>query len=774
MSLHTIGAPIATTRIRHFGDFACRIPIMEKKELVHLSDDDPVRKLITETPDLKSNPVGVLVHNALVNKLEGATPGRHSEFLRSGDTFRSIFFPKYSSPEKDVVSSYIGLDDEWWSDFSVAVLCQSMYYQTSDLRPQLMIDDINSAVDDHNTNLRSEVVKLYSHALICHFMKYSGNLEAAKTKYIQNICTPEWVTYKEKQYNDGTLKNPEWEEFNHWAKLSGLGASDAEIANTINTLKSMGLRILPDVDVDTWRSYTSPWFDDLSHSDIDSDARDGEVRSEYIPSWGPYPVFMKEENSFEFTADSQPGNKYRQPPSGSCFTGDTLVLLKGGFLKPIKDITSDEYVQTWSGCLRKVMFVSSPPTGNRSMYSINGLGFKFTRTHPFLNAVNTGPRYLAISPLSVLHMIPMLSYEGVGQMAVGSKLLGFSLSTATTCAIDVTKIEEVSVSGELVYDLILEPDSSGQFEYIVGTSDALFVVTSELPAFHNCTNEELAAGATILKMVSSGSDLHSALYDKVGHDNFRGKLHWEIHKISSYLFSIPADHSSVSSSGDEVNLKSKSDFLSFLTKSMEYFCSNGFYNVPGGIAFEYLMSALMLRIASHLTLSHRITPKNVASTNILALSLLDVHLISSPLTDEVAIFIDINGTTTDCVIKIQDAGLGRFGARINKVQYMSFPLPSKEVVDVKFKLAINGGTCTLTSSTYMYRFPFEGQLYYRLPVFGTDGVEIGMLNIDMRCLTKSEMEEEKASNEKNIDICDHVSNTGVQAYLEHLVALTSV
>lgn len=81
---------------------------------------------------------------------------------------------------------------------------QSMYYQTSDLRSQLRIDSINSAMDNFNVTIREKAVKWYAHVLLKDYMKYTGDIQKAKNTYIDQICTSAWVTDKMKQYNDGT------------------------------------------------------------------------------------------------------------------------------------------------------------------------------------------------------------------------------------------------------------------------------------------------------------------------------------------------------------------------------------------------------------------------------------------------------------------------------------------------------------------------------------------------------------------------------------------
>ena len=225
-------------------------------EGLSLSPNDPIYKLIVNTPDINSNPVGSVARNALISQLKRSLPGRHSEFLRTGELFVDIFLPNHSAaPYEGDVIAQTGLNDGWWSDFSTAVLCQSMYWQTSDIRGQLLIDKINTDVGSYNSSLQGKAVQWYSHVLFLDFMKYNGDRCQAKKVYIDQITSERWVTYKMKQYIDHTWYNVAWEEFHHWVKLSALGASDDEIDAVINKLRGLGLRIYPDVDVSKWRDY---------------------------------------------------------------------------------------------------------------------------------------------------------------------------------------------------------------------------------------------------------------------------------------------------------------------------------------------------------------------------------------------------------------------------------------------------------------------------------------------------------------------------------------
>ena len=106
--------------------------------------------------------------------------------MPKGDTFCHIFYPSYPSvPYEGNVSDATGLSSNFWSDFSVAVLCQSIHWQTSDARHSLDMDRVNSDVSKHNNSVRAKAVTWYAYVLFRDYMKYHGNHDLAKQIYME-------------------------------------------------------------------------------------------------------------------------------------------------------------------------------------------------------------------------------------------------------------------------------------------------------------------------------------------------------------------------------------------------------------------------------------------------------------------------------------------------------------------------------------------------------------------------------------------------------------
>ena len=80
--------------------------------------------------------------------------------------FSSLFFPSYSSVRYEGnISAVTGHDDNWCPNFSVAVLCQSIYWQTMLTRGAVNKSVVDQDVDSFNSTMRSKAVGFYTHVL---------------------------------------------------------------------------------------------------------------------------------------------------------------------------------------------------------------------------------------------------------------------------------------------------------------------------------------------------------------------------------------------------------------------------------------------------------------------------------------------------------------------------------------------------------------------------------------------------------------------------------
>ena len=273
----------------------------------HLRVSDSTKRLIATHPNISTNPYGKICKSSFISKLKNRIPGSYKDirpYSPQSHSFRGLFFPLYSFARYEGdISAVTGLDDNWWSNFSVAVLCQSIYWQTKSTRGAVNKTVVDQDVDSFNSTMRSKAVAFYTHVLAKE-LPLSPN-QSTLNEYISVITDPVWIQYHLKQYNDGTWNNKEWCIFHHWVKLSALGASDKKLNDVISKI-SATLPIPPVVSANSWRNYITPWMnpDRVDHIDIDNEARSKELATKVninpTPMTPSLPVRIKEGYSRDF------------------------------------------------------------------------------------------------------------------------------------------------------------------------------------------------------------------------------------------------------------------------------------------------------------------------------------------------------------------------------------------------------------------------------------------------------------------------------------------
>ncbi|NJK31089.1 MAG: hypothetical protein HC927_01005 [Deltaproteobacteria bacterium] len=442
----------------------------------------------------QGGPCCTIARNAWVNRIKGATPGRYSGWPVAGASFRQIFFPSYEMvPLQNQVSSITGLGNDWWSGLAVVVLCQTMYQQTSNLRGQLLKQKINAEINSHNTTLRGKSSSWYGHVVAQRFQPFLDAVAAAPSQtlaetYCRGLRSDAWVLAKTEQYVDGNWPNIDWELFNHWIKLNQLGLSISDIDCLIHELKNKGLPVPANVDVGSWPTYMG-WSSPAAISWKDFGEAIGPILKEKCQVYpgAMFPSCMKEHNSFEFTANTQPGSPYRQPPGASCFHGATRVLMADAITKTISEVAIGDMVATPSGSAR-VVVVARPPRAGRTLFSIDGIDVRFTRTHPLVTVGGSGrshpPQLASMAPLDTIGAVPTLGQLGMAPIEVGVLLAGRG-ADGTRTPLMVTRIDSHPPNDddgdELLYDVVVEVPKTAVSEYFVGDGSTWFVAASEVP-----------------------------------------------------------------------------------------------------------------------------------------------------------------------------------------------------------------------------------------------------------------------------------------------------
>ena len=565
------------------------------------------QKLAASLPEFNGN-VPSTAWNVLINRLKGAIPGVHSQAWPkpSGPSFREIFFPNYSPTNyEDQVSNITGLDNNWWSDFSVATLCQIMYYVTSNLRSQLVISKINGVVDDKNNSLWAIAYKWYGYILSQVHLHYQEAIQQAPdlnqlaTTYANHLDSDAWVLAKTTQYEQGNWQNQEWELVNHCIILVELGQTIESINELINNLKGRGLPIPPSVDAGQWMNYAGwpGWRGWINCETMRADATNGileKVCTSYPGS--SYPSCMDEENSFEFTAGSQPGEQYRSVPSSSCFTAQTKVLMADGNVKAIAEVKVGEKVRTPKG-MATVNIVATPPRAGRRLFCINNLDFGFTETHPWMTysamAHQLPPLFAVAQPIALMESVPYFSAWGITNLTANTlELAGFSIEQG----LNATKVENLTdylttEEENILYDLIVEMDADGVSEYIIGDGQHFFIVSSEVPRIKT---DPLASFVIATMLTNSWEKLHNIIAS-TNEEQYTKALFHGLYVISSSLIA----HSIETVQKNKLQavninmalLNSPKAALQDLTQSfMDLSPQNGAeYNQAMGYAFEILI-----------------------------------------------------------------------------------------------------------------------------------------------------------------------------------------
>jgi len=125
--------------------------------------------LFAALPDQNFNVAGNAARAALVNHLKGCTSGKFGFDARGAGgslytfSFRDQFFYGFApDPNAGYITPTTGLGDDWWTAFNVVVICQAIYYVTSNTRNAVRQPDVNNQVAALNGALQSAHVNFFS------------------------------------------------------------------------------------------------------------------------------------------------------------------------------------------------------------------------------------------------------------------------------------------------------------------------------------------------------------------------------------------------------------------------------------------------------------------------------------------------------------------------------------------------------------------------------------------------------------------------------------
>jgi len=479
--------------------------------------DPVIEAVINLMPDYSA---GRRMHGLYVNKTQSALPGNYSQLFGTGPSFRSVFFRDWQPDPLLATVDDAGLSQPWWSDFAVAVLCQAIAELGGNIRGQMLSGKIDTDVASYNNTLRARSSRVYAKVLAATYdpliaLLRQVNRDTARRQFHDSLLDN--VINRQLWYQTGQWTSPDWEMFNQYAKYIALGASDAEVDTLIGELVAAGLPIPGSVNQRGWRSYAEELRDKpaVDVADIRTGCAGPVTQTTYIQTYGRGGAAqMPNGNSYEFTANGQPGARYRRPPGGSCFTGDTQVLDGAGRAVPLRGLKRGDTVLTRDGTAT-VAYLAQPLRGDRPLYRLTGGGPVFAATHPFLNAApgNAVPKVLALRPDALAWDVPTLSEAGIGLLETGSLVLARGAGRAKPpVSVSVAGVEQATRTEDdtYLYDVRLAAGSGTRQEFWAGDGDRFYLVAPEYPAM-----EEAGPAAATVVAVMAGL-LASTGPDKAG------------------------------------------------------------------------------------------------------------------------------------------------------------------------------------------------------------------------------------------------------------------
>ena len=590
--------------------------------------DDNVKKMVLATPGLE---LGQLMKRKLVNAIKIHTPGHHYQLFGTGKAFIEIFFPGVTKELYVDDAAVTGFTD--WSGFAVALLCQSMNALTSGLKQQLKTDDISNAVNSYNDSVHFGSYKYYSFLLARCNSEFktpfdaTANKASAKEEYIKTL--KEGVNIHDLWYTSGIWKNPHWEMFHHYMKLQALGASDAEIDQLITELVALGLPDAATLGNGAWKTFGDYRVDAISHEDIDDAARDGILRVEYVQNFSSgMLVEIKEKNSYEFTANGQPGSTYRGGTNSCCFSASTHVMMSDCSWKRITDVVPGDQVYSRHGNPRTVALIATPPRSNRVLFCINNTVL-CTESHPFVIADVTagGHSLCAISPNLLSYWVPAYAIDGVASLKVGMRLAG-----PFKRAVNITSIEAQPVEGddgdETLFDLVLVPEGDVANEYIVGTDTCAVVATSEIPLLvrvPHATKILLRVFHAALPLFHCSSDRDSCCFDLGSKDKFLRQMEAYRLNLCTDVIPIASAEAHAAATKKEVQTLETVDPDDVMAHFLNP--SDHSYNWCAGRFYDELVSALGNQLEDAVAFGYRsFSPEGATPGAILALDISSVHV----------------------------------------------------------------------------------------------------------------------------------------------------
>lgn len=736
-----------------------------------------IKKLVSTIPD---DSIGTWINTAYVNKAEGLLPGqfRGNEWAGVYDkSFRDAFFPYWSSLGglEERINELTGLKDDWWQKFSIALVCQSIGYNTTSAKGRVKLKLVNKFLNDCNIVLHSSSTRFYAATLASRwpplrtFLANTSNLPQAKKQYIQ--CLKDNIQTRQLWYINGMWKSPDWEMFHHYIKLLNLGATESEIDSLIDQLYKAGLPISPLVTKDKWRSYTSYL---RQHPIIDhKDLIDSRTRPAMRVYWGdkmhiikygrqaglPYHTRYKVDYPSQFL--DGPGKDFASSGGGSCFTGDTCILMADGTRKAIEDIKTGDMVCSLEGP-RAVALKMTVLRRDRPLYSINGESFGFTDTHPFANALarldESTPSFLTIDPDKLSSWVPALAQHGITELQMGSIVEAHDVASGEVEPWVIQSLDRYSQEEEskhqFVYDLMLVPNETGLSHYYAGSAEKFILVSTEMPDLYQSPMATVAFVQAFQKSIGKIlSDFNDFAKKHPNPNKFK--------VVTEYVEKLYAFRPMLMGSVVPMAIAANANSISSMNIPKGYSIENSIKglvkgiaqldeasNIIMGVAFETIASALVAEIEMAAELGWRSLEKDIegdfASISVGELMLEGDHPIDLNSTMELKVTLRYGDviSMTHIILDESDRVNTHWARYFDDVVYLAGKTDEDDYI-IQFEGRLVEEDIPIFKT--WINLPVDPIIYGRrhLPIYSALGEYMGSLAIDIRGLSTKTVEEEK-------------------------------
>jgi len=535
------------------------VPVYPKLSPVYPTLTAQVSALFAALPDQNANVAGNAARAALVNRLKGCAPGTVyvydslSPTVDYSSSFRDLFFGFAPDPNAGPITPATGLADDWWTAFSVVVICQAIYYVTSNTRNAVRQPDVNNQVAALNSVLRSAHVNFFyagilaetrdttAHAAFAQIAA-SGNRTEAARLYVSLLENPAWISAKVGQAASGQWTDQLWELLHHWLKLYALGMTSAQIDAVIKALVKAGLPVPSNVGAGNWPSYAL-WLTPgaIDWNDIRAEATPG--MHDFMQAY-PRPVWADSIDGEYVSRSFIEGQGQQwwngtQPSSGSCFGAGAKVLMADGAFKDIEAIRPGEMVQSINGPRAVITAVSLRHQSDR-LYSFAGTDMRFSATHPFLTHAGasgqSGPATAGVEPTRLMRTMPGLSSRGIARLGPSCPPLAEFAGGVRPVQPGALQEYKVTPGSEMVYDLVTAFDAQGESHYCVGDAHTTFAVTSETARFATAP----AAAAAIMDIMAAAWPTIARAMQPIADAEWHRVLDRALQGVASTLFPIVA------------------------------------------------------------------------------------------------------------------------------------------------------------------------------------------------------------------------------------------